>query len=173
MIEFKEHTISGYKARTIENAKADLTIAIATDFGTAGERCTFNAVKMQRKMYSGIPYNSELESSLISTISIIGKNRDYTLNVAGNGIYTLKREQKSVDAYIDMLLGIIFTMSSTPTLIRSGGQTGVDEAALKAAVRMKIPALCLAPKGWVFRDINGNDIADEQQFKARFFYDKA
>lgn len=39
---------------------------------------------------------------------------------------------------------------------------------LKAAVRLGIPTLCLAPKGWKFRDINGVDISDETQFKARF-----
>ena len=28
--------------------------------------------------------------------------------------------------------------------------------------------MILAPKGWTFRDINGTDISNEQQFKARF-----
>lgn len=54
------------------------------------------------------------------------------------------------------------------TGIRSGGQTGIDEAGLKAAIKLGIPALCLAPKGWTFRDINGIDIKDEYLFKSRF-----
>lgn len=48
-IKFIEHHIPGYKARTYENAKADLTIAIAKSFTTAGEVCTKNAVNNNRK----------------------------------------------------------------------------------------------------------------------------
>lgn len=38
MIQFQEHTETGYALRTWENArKADLTIAFALDFSTPGE----------------------------------------------------------------------------------------------------------------------------------------
>jgi hypothetical protein len=54
------------------------------------------------------------------------------------------------------------------TLIRSGGQTGFDEAGIKAAVKLGIPALVHAPKNWLFRDIEGNDYTNEEVFKNRF-----
>jgi hypothetical protein len=52
--------------------------------------------------------------------------------------------------------------------IRTGGQTGFDEAGAKAAIKLGIPTMILAPKGWTFRDITGKDISNEKQFKARF-----
>jgi len=51
--------------------------------------------------------------------------------------------------------------------IRSGGQSGVDEAAIKAAVELGIPAKVLAPKGWLFLDKSGYK-SGEAAFKARF-----
>jgi hypothetical protein len=52
--------------------------------------------------------------------------------------------------------------------IRTGGQTGIDEAGAKAGINLSLPTTILAPKGWTFRDISGQDISNEQQFKARF-----
>ena len=165
MIEFKEFQQSGYRARTMENASADVTIAIAKDFYTAGEILTKNSVIKQNKRYIPINYFQAISSLQFIGISFEGKS----LNVAGNGIYTLKQPQEMVDSIIYDVLKFIFECTkSRPTLIRSGGQTGIDEAGLKAAVKLGIPALCLAPKGWVFRDINHKDIADEKLFKQRF-----
>lgn len=56
MIEFKECQVSGYKARTMLNASADVTIAIAADFNTAGERLTKNCVKHLGLLYLPINY---------------------------------------------------------------------------------------------------------------------
>ena len=41
---FKESQTSGYRDRTIQNASADVTIALATDFNTAGEKLTKSSV---------------------------------------------------------------------------------------------------------------------------------
>ncbi len=179
MITFKEHTIPGYKARTVENAKANVTIAIASDFTTAGERCTRNAVKIAGKQYIPIEYHliRNDTSRYRAATNLLHNTLNYsveTLNIAGNGIYSLFGEkQEAVDEYVFDLLNMFVGLrkqiiAPIPLLIKSGGQTGIDEAGLKAAVRLNIPALCLAPMDWLFRTVDGRDVRDEKLFKQRF-----
>lgn len=104
-----------------------------------------------------------------------GKNQfgGITLNIAGNGIYTMKGKytQQEVDDFTYELLKAIIespNLKNKIISIRTGGQTGFDEAGAKAAMRLGIPTLILAPKGWVYRDITGKDISDESSFKKRF-----
>lgn len=173
---FVEHDQPGYKPRTLRNATADVTIAIAKDFFTAGEILTKTAVLNQGKCYIPHDYNNlfqrdailNLESKMCDHLHSIGDILGI-LNVAGNGIYTLQEDQEKVDDNIlTLFTGLFHYLKHTPKILRSGGQTGIDEAALKAAVKLNIPALCLAPKGWVFRNVKGKDIADEKLFKERF-----
>jgi hypothetical protein len=100
-----------------------------------------------------------------------------TLNIAGNGIYTLRGEwtQAQIDNYVEDTLNEILThpkLKNRITEIRTGGQTGVDEAGAKAAIKLGkifgIKTTILAPKGWKFRDESGADISDEKLFKERF-----
>lgn len=178
MITFKEHHELGYKARTIENAKANITIAIANDFTTAGERLTKNAVLKHGKLYVPIKYEdiknrTFVQASAISVIHIAGKYSTEVINIAGNGIYSLFETQQEVDQHVyNFLKAVLNSFVSRyiplPRLIISGGQTGIDEAGLKAADKLNIPALCLAPNGWLFRNANGVDIANEKLFKSRF-----
>jgi hypothetical protein len=53
------------------------------------------------------------------------------------------------------------------TSIRSGGQTGFDEAGAKAGLKLGLPTTVLAPKDWEFRTNEGN-IKSEKAFKSRF-----
>lgn len=97
-----------------------------------------------------------------------------SLNIAGNGIYSLKEKftQKDIDDFIyEFLKTLIFEYYGEPVSIRSGGQTGVDEAALKAGDKLGLETICLAPKHWLFRDERGIDIMSEQLFLKRFGYD--
>ena len=52
--------------------------------------------------------------------------------------------------------------------IRTGGQTGVDEAGAKAGRDLLITTSVLAPKHWMFRTAAGIDLTDEIKFKERF-----
>ena len=52
--------------------------------------------------------------------------------------------------------------------IRSGGQTGADEAGILAAKELCIPAHVHAPKGWLMRGEDGKDVFSEYAFKERF-----
>lgn len=174
MIEFIENKIWGYPARTEENVvNSDFTLAIATDFETAGERLTKNLCKKYKKPYIGASLYKA--NGVDFCTQIICNNKDLKLakiiNVAGNGLYTLKsyyHSQEEVDSFVYEILRNFKSCGFSFTTICSGGQTGVDEAALKAAEKLRLKAICRAPKGWCFRDINGNDISNEQAFKDRF-----
>ena len=175
-IIFKECNESGYAARTELNASADVTLAIAIDFSTAGERATMRFALNQHKKYISMFVPTDLCPTAYQVgqlINILNSVSTKTLNIAGNGIYTLKKlyTQQQIDEFVYTLLYKVISSDELKTkieLIRTGGQTGLDEAGAKAGVRLNIPTLVLAPKKWKFRTIDGVDIADEKRFKERF-----
>lgn len=179
MIKFLQHSSSKYPPRTYENASADATIAFAFDFNTPGEKLTKEAVRTQDKLYLPVDmkiltdgkYGDLRYKNIILSLSDRKVN---TINIAGNQLATCLKysyAQELVDRLIYNFLSHIFNHSefdANITLIRSGGQSGFDEAGLKAAVRLGIPALCVCPQGWKFADATGKTICDEQAFKNRF-----
>jgi len=182
MIEFIEDTTNGYRNRTQKNAQADVTIAFACDFGSAGEILTKNSVFKNKKTYIPIDTNTldisdELITNIVNQLNKSGQVdlftgvRNVTLNIAGNGIYTMKGKwsQDQVDDYTyNVLKKVIEMFQGKIVSTRSGGQTGFDEAGAKAGVKLGIKTTILAPKGWRFRDKTGKDIMSEQLFKKRF-----
>ncbi len=182
MIEFIEDKSQGYRQRTIKNASADVTIAFAVDFTSAGEKLTKTSVLNQGKTYipvdaTTLEITDDLIESIISKldksgyVDIFTGKRHITLNIAGNGIYTMKGKwtQDQVDDYVYKVLQEVITkFDGTITSLRTGGQTGFDEAGAKAGVKLGIKTLILAPLGWKFRDSSGRDIMNEKLFKSRF-----
>jgi hypothetical protein len=174
---FAEHPDSGYRGRTLRNAGADVTIAFAADFTTAGEKLTRRSVLEQGRVYCPVAYRGHLATdnaiqAAVDALNRVGKPQ-VTVNIAGNGVYTLKGlgDQGAVDAYAEDFLRRVMASPGLTTSIasvRSGGQTGFDEAGVKAAHRLGLPTYVLAPKGWKFRTANGQDISNEQAFKRRF-----
>lgn len=175
-----------YRERTIENIRSsDFTLAIGIDFGTSGEVLTRKQSMAIGRPYEGIHMNrglSDLTQGDMNTVinrikrSLFGPGStrtEYSINIAGNGIYTLKDKftQAEMDEYVYEVLKRITESDTIPgkvSRVYTGGQTGVDEAGAKAATRLGIPVTINAPKGWKFRDAEGKDISNEQQFKARF-----
>ena len=169
-IVFEEDQTPGYRERTIKNASADATIAIAVDFTSAGERLTKNSVVNQNKKYIHIDVKDSLQVTPEMVDRIIAELDDAkTLNIAGNGIYTMRGTytQDEVDAFTLELISAVNGKRPIES-IRTGGQTGFDEAGAKAGLTLGIPTKILAPKGWKFRNKDGFDISDEKKFKARF-----
>jgi len=174
-IIFLEEKSRGYKVRTIKNASADVTIAMAIDFNSAGEKLTKQSVIFQKKKYIPIRLNTlqitdELVNSIIEELNLI---KAKTINIAGNGLYTFKNiyNQEQLDKYVHELLSKVLLSNKLVNkieTIRSGGQTGIDESGAKAGIKLNIPTIVLAPKGWKFRDMYGNDISNEILFKKRF-----
>jgi hypothetical protein len=179
-INFEENLVAGYPARTRINASADATIHLGDNFETPGEKLTKKSVKEQGKVYrtietNNIPFNAISKDSISKAIENIVKALNAvnakSLNIAGNGIYDMKgRTQEEVDEFTYTILsGIVNSpdLKNKITLIRSGGQTGFDEAGAKAGIRLGIPTTVLAPKDYEFRTNEGN-VKSEQAFKARF-----
>jgi len=175
-INFQEDQNTGYAARTKINASADATIALAIDFTSAGEKLTKNSVLKQDKKYIPIDANKldvtqERVNRIVNELNSVNAK---TLNIAGNGIYTMRDAGYSQEQVDDFTYQLIKAVVESPSLktkitsIRTGGQTGFDEAGAKAAIKLGIPTTILAPKGWKFRNISGQDISNEQQFKSRF-----
>lgn len=172
MITFIENEVPGYADRTLRNIEnTNITIAFAVDFETAGEKLTkylAGNLYYPVQLMKSDRYLEKLFDTIFEDLYGIGTLK---LNVAGNGIYTLFEKagwkQSEIDSVIHLFLMLISEEIGIDE-IHSGGQTGIDEAALKAADKLKIPAFCIAPKGWVFRNKFARDIRSEVQFKARF-----
>jgi hypothetical protein len=174
-IDFQEESSSGYAERTKKNASADATIAIAVDFNSAGEILTKKSVLGQNKKYIPIDANTltVTQERVDKIVEMLNSVNAKTLNIAGNGIYTMKGKytQQQVDDFTYDLLNQVVNSPNLKTKIesvRSGGQTGFDEAGAKAGIKLGLPTLVLAPKGWKFRNIEGQDISDKKQFEDRF-----
>lgn len=177
MINFYEHTETGYALRTWENAKrADLTVAIALNFDTPGEKLT---QKASYGKYLGLNFgylypeemNCENPFAVETLVFNLQRKKVKVLNGAGNGIYTLKIEQSLCDELVFNLLSQVIEQYPDLKTIRSGGQTGLDQSFLLAADKLSLETICLAPKHWLFRDERGIDIMSEQLFLKRFGYD--
>lgn len=177
MINFIEHPTPGYAARTYANVReSDLTIAFATDFTTAGERLTKKATVELEKLFIPVEIRMDTISlkrsadSMNSSIKLLMRGISFNLNIAGNGIYSLSKAytQKDIDDYIAEYLAIALNGIAVK-YIRSGGQTGVDEAGVKFGNDFGYETICCFPKGWMFRDITGADITDRDKFMERFY----
>lgn len=183
MITFREHSDPGYAGRTKNNASAHATIAIATNFSSAGEILTKKLVEEQRRTYIPIDISEklDLEESTVERVvkglnsSLKGNllENEITLNIAGNGIYTMKGQytQEDLDNYVHTLLCRVLDSPMLRVKVvraRTGGQSGIDESGAKATDRLGIETLVLCPRGWKFRKLSGEDVSNEQEFKSRF-----
>lgn len=151
------HDASGYRARTRENALgADLTVAMAQDFQTGGEVLTH---RMAGERYVGVPLGDSVPSMAEAILKRMTHFNAFTLNIAGNGIYTLSKHGWSQDSVNRKVFEVLARVHAARPLsrIRSGGQTGVDTAGLVAGLALGVPVLGLYPKNFVQRFADGTD----------------
>lgn len=79
----QEHLKKGYPPRTEANVKdSDGTIRFASNFSSAGEKCTLRAIKWFNKPYFDVNINSPPPKEEV--ILWLKENGINTLNVAGN-----------------------------------------------------------------------------------------
>ena len=104
----------GYGARTRENvAEADLTLAVAADFETAGERLTARAAREHGKPLVRVRHmaeGAEFDEGVAELVEALNeawdaKGRPLVLNGAGNGVYSLG-SQEQANEFALRLLGI-------------------------------------------------------------------
>lgn len=146
-----------YVPRTTTNAEAaDVTVAFAVDFSTGGEKLT-RAKAGPR--YIGIPFGSDVAEAAEKLAAFIIKREGSSLNVAGNGIYTLTEHgvsQARANTWVLDVLALTVEKVKVSDL-RSGGQTGIDHAGLVAALVLGIPALGYYPKNFRRRNAKGEE----------------
>lgn len=163
---------NSYPSRTRENANwSDITIALAQDFNTAGEKLTKRAAgnKYVSSVLAAESNDaSEIAENLYNQIKTKGKADNLKINIAGNGIYSMKQSQSYYNDLMTQILMKLQDKGVTISEIRSGGQTGIDEAGIIAAQRLGIPNEVHSTANFMFRDKSGKDISDEQAFKNRF-----
>lgn len=163
-----------YSQRTRENAaNSDATIAFAYDFNTAWEKLTKSAAwnKYNSISIKNLSYQT-LESKMREIADKLPADRDLTINIAGNWMYTLSANSDSDQEYYNKLLqeAISMLLSERPNIktIISWWQTWIDEAWIIAGQRLWLKTIVNAPKWWKFRDASWKDISDENKFKSRF-----
>lgn len=161
----KEHTSASYAPRTYHNASQGVTLAIAVDFTTAGERLTHKASKgkIVQQEFNVIFWDEVIPARKL--YSMLKKYDCHTVNVAGNGIYTLQKKQvtqKEANQYVYDILKLVSTHWPI-TKVVSGGQTGMDVAGLVAGVALGIEVIGTWPKGYLMRFEDGRDVSMTQE----------
>lgn len=161
----EQHQSHSYGPRTYLNAGfSDLTVAFASNFNTAGEILTEKAAKGRifqielSKEFDSKKHARELYKVMLS-------NNVRTLNIAGNGSYTLHTyeiTQYMINRWVYEIINLVHTHHGV-NRIRSGGQTGADMAGSVAAYLLKIPAIITYPQGYRQRLEDGSDVIQSQE----------
>lgn len=159
MINIREHTSSSYAPRTWHNAAQGVTLAIAVDFSTAGERLTTKAASGKIVHLDARNFATGWLPSARMLYKMLKDNDCKTINVAGNGIYTFDKhgfDQKDVNSMVYQVLKQIHEYWKLEHIV-SGGQTGADVAGLISAAKLDIPCTGMWPKGYKMRFEDGID----------------
>lgn len=184
-IQITTSSKTGYRDRTIENAAAaELTLAFAIDFTTAGEKLTRNAVSEAKRTYLPIQLDESnikewsaahrAADQIIPVLQQLNTGAGVSINIAGNGMATFSSDIQQSDLDIFMARTLMIAQHKTQgaiSRVRSGGQTGIDEAGVKAADALGIPALAHGPADYRLRirtEHGGHwDVKGQTVFKAR------
>jgi hypothetical protein len=186
-IQFLTSASAGYPTRTFENAAAaDVTIDFAfRPTGSGGARgLTKVAANRAKKLYIHVPITPDgfnpLEASRIIRDALQKASRtdekfgrSFSVNLAGHELGKMNIPQERIDQLVAQTLRSVQTVASVSdggriASVRSGGQTGFDEAGIKAGVNLGLPTTVLAPRNWNYRPTQRDVINDEAGFKARF-----
>ena len=165
---------NSYPIRTKENADwSDITLDFTeSDKGSGGRNELTKRVA--GKKYIHFKLHSEGDNSydaneILEAIKQAGlPTKNIKLNITGSEIGKLKETQERYNEEIERILNDLLDLGITISEIRTGGQTGIDEAGIIAAQRLGIPNEVHTTSDYKFRDKSGRDISDEQAFKVRF-----
>lgn len=160
-VHFCEHSSPYYTGRTGLNARgADLTVACAADYSTAGERLTERlAEERGKERYLRLPLYLDPDEAAERLIERMEQTGARSLNIAGNGVYTLHEKgwsQERLDAWMAETLRLAHQRAPL-SFVLSGGQTGADFSGAVAAAALGVPAVITLPKGFIQRGLNGFD----------------
>lgn len=181
MFILKQDDSREYAPRTEVNAsESDVTMAIAVNFDSPGEKLTKNLALKHNKLYLPVSPSGDVKDKASKIVVAINKyfellpeKKSFILNVAGNGIATLKgtMTQSQCDEFTFELLKEINDHTNLRVKIgsiRSGGQTGFDEAGIKAGLKLKIESLAYFPSGYRIRDLEGDKNLTREEVFGRY-----
>lgn len=179
---FIEDSKRNYTHRTVVNARwSDITLAFAVDMDSPGEITTKEAAGERYAGYR-LPDEygsvcSDSEKMIADEIVSLVKAHSHChkgglkLNIAGNSQITLDRygiTTEQIRSLIRIVLKSLMQDGVSFSEIRSGGQTGVDEAGIKAAQDCGIKCSILAPKGFRMHYEAGVELEGRDRFVERF-----
>jgi hypothetical protein len=158
-IEIIAHKSSGYGPRTYANAhEGDLTIAVAANYKTVGERLTHKAAGDK---FLALPLAMDaLEAARLMYRTLRDRDlKNPVINVAGNGMQTMNRNGFTQEFVNIRLLEILSPVHKHWPIAKviSGGQTGADMAGGIAAHALGIPVKLHFPAGFKQRYADGVD----------------
>ncbi len=159
MIELKEHKSSSYAPRTYHNASQGVTLAVAVNHYTAGEKLTQKAAGDKIVKIDYFHGMDELYPARALYV-MLKKQECPVVNVAGNGIYTLATKgvtQKDINQYVYNILKKVHEHLPLSCIV-SGGQTGADLAGLVAGYKLGIQTTGMWPNGYKMRFEDGKDV---------------
>ena len=153
-------------------------MAFAVDFTSPGERLTATAAGNEYLPFD-LPHDGAgLEDyALRRRMAIILSHRlesmtePVRLNVAGSTAAELARHgisQEQADAFVTDVLGRAVDEGLRIQELRTGGQSGIDEAGTKAALALGIPASQVVPRGFLYLDESGKPHWNRDSFLSRF-----
>ncbi len=104
LYNMQQHISSDYKPRTYRNVEeSDLTIRIAKNFDSAGEKCTLNAIFYYKKPWFdiNIQYPDRVITHLLDGItSYVWAGNTLTINIAGNSEKTVPGIEKTASTIL-------------------------------------------------------------------------
>jgi hypothetical protein len=157
LLALREHPSDSYSPRTWHNAgAADVTIAFAACFDTAGERLTRRAAG---RRYLHAPLGADAACTAADLAPRLSSFAARSVNIAGNGLHSLATtgwRQAAVDRWVFEVLRRVHAQHPIERVL-SGGQTGVDIAGAAAALALGVPAHVTMPRGFRQRAADGSD----------------
>lgn len=167
VLTINEHKSASYAPRTYHNSPvADLTLAVAIDFNTAGEKLTHKAAG---EKYLPISYYTDATGAARQLYRHCKRLNVKTLNIAGNGIYTFFNQgidQVDINQKLYEIINLVHKHWHIEHIV-SGGQTGVDTAGAVVAGALGIPCTLTFPKGLKMRFSDKVDVSvPEEQIRA-------
>ena len=177
-IKFNKVSESGYPERTKYNAQnSDITFDFSKTSSGSGATKKYAGDNWK---WVGISNNGLMTGNKEKLANSIAENllNGKTINIAGHGNYKSSRggltgpvSQSVIDNELIEVMQLANDKIGDKTItgkIISGGQTGFDEAGVKAANMFGIPTEVNYSGIGLYRDATGTDIDDYQKFTQRF-----
>jgi hypothetical protein len=171
-----ESSASDWPTRTKRNVDAaDVTIAMAHDYSTGGERLTKRLAE-SRGYSRFIEFAGSIDNFAKNIVAGLTNTRGTSINVAGNGIYTWKlggKTQEQVNQMMFDTLSRVKEMYPNLRTIITGGQTGSDIAGAIAGRALGLNVDVHMPKGFLQKNADGKTVSNTKEGITKYIEEAA